>query len=75
MTIHRVRSSASPVMCVKPVSAMPMSESEADQKYRSCAAVVLDGPAIERTRAMILGIDRLADVGELCVALEGGGRP
>ena len=32
-------------------------------------------PAIERTRAMILGIDRLADVGELCVALEGGGRP
>jgi hypothetical protein len=24
---------------------------------------------------MILGIDRLADVGELCVALEGGGRP
>ena len=55
--------------------AMPMSEAEADQKYRSCAGVVLDGPAIERTRAMILGIDRLADVGELCVALEGGGRP
>ena len=55
--------------------AMPMSESEADEKYRSCAGVVLDGPAIERTRAMILGIDRLADVGELCVALEGGGRP
>jgi hypothetical protein len=24
---------------------------------------------------MILGIDRLADVGELCIALEGGGRP
>ncbi len=55
--------------------AMPMSEAEADRKYRSCASVVLDGPAIERTRAMILGIDRLADVGELCVALEGGGRP
>ena len=55
--------------------AMPMSDAEADQKYRSCAGVVLDGPAIERTRAMILGIDRLADVGELCVALEGGGRP
>jgi 2-methylcitrate dehydratase PrpD len=55
--------------------ALPMSEAEADQKYRSCASVVLDRPAIERTRAMILGIDRLADVGELCVALEGGGRP
>ena len=55
--------------------AMPMSEAEADRKYRSCAGVVLDAPAIERTRAMILGIDRLADVGELCVALEGGGRP
>ena len=55
--------------------AMPMSEAEADRKYRSCASVVLDGAAIERTRAMILGIDRLADVGELCVALEGGGRP
>ena len=55
--------------------AMPMSEAEAEQKYRSCAGVVLDGPAIERTRAMILGIDRLADVGELCVALEGGRRP
>ena len=52
--------------------AMPMSDAEADQKYRSCAGVVLDGPAIERTRAMILGIDRLADVGELCVALEEG---
>lgn len=51
--------------------AMPMSEVEADEKYRSCAAVVLDAPAIERTRSMILGIDRLADVGELCVALEG----
>ena len=58
--------------------AMPMSESEADEKYRSCAAVVLDAPAIERTRVMILGIDGLADVGELCVALEGnkgGARP
>jgi 2-methylcitrate dehydratase PrpD len=55
--------------------AMPMTEAEADQKYRSCAAVVLDAPAIERTCAMILGTDRLADVGELCVALEGGGRP
>jgi 2-methylcitrate dehydratase PrpD len=54
--------------------AMPMSAAEADEKYRRCAAVVLDGPAIERTRAMILGIDRLADVGELCVALEGGER-
>jgi 2-methylcitrate dehydratase PrpD len=55
--------------------AMPMSEPEADRKYRGCASVVLDAPAIERTRAMILGIDRLADVGELCVALEGEGRP
>jgi 2-methylcitrate dehydratase PrpD len=55
--------------------AMPMSEAEADRKYRGCASVVLDAPAIERTRAMILGIDRLADVGELCVALEGEGRP
>ena len=55
--------------------AMPMSEAEADRKYRSCAGVVLDAPAIERTRTMILGIDRLADVGELCVVLEGGGRP
>jgi 2-methylcitrate dehydratase PrpD len=51
---------------------MPMSQAEADQKYRSCAAVVLDALAIERTRTMISGIDRLADVGELCVALEGG---
>ena len=51
--------------------AMPMSEAEADQKYRGCAAVVLDASAIERTRTMILGIERLADVGELCVALEG----
>jgi 2-methylcitrate dehydratase PrpD len=51
--------------------AMPMSDAEADQKFRSCAAVVLDAPAIERTREMILGIERLADVGELCVALEG----
>jgi hypothetical protein len=32
---------------------------------------VLDGLAIERTRAMILGIDSLTDVGELCAALEG----
>jgi 2-methylcitrate dehydratase PrpD len=58
--------------------AMPMSEAEADEKYRGCAAVVLDAPTIERTRAMILGIDRLADIGELCVALEGelgGERP
>ena len=55
--------------------AMPMSEVEAEQKYRSCASVVLDEPAIARTRALIMGIDRLADVGELCVALEGGGRP
>ena len=51
--------------------ANPMTEAEADQKCRECAAVVLDAAAIERTRAMILGIDRLADVGELCVALEG----
>ncbi len=51
--------------------AMPMSDAEADEKYRGCAAVVLDAPAIERTRAMILGIDRLADIGELCIALEG----
>jgi 2-methylcitrate dehydratase PrpD len=55
--------------------ANPMSEAAADQKYRSCAGAVLDPPAIERTRAMILGIDRLADVGELCCALEGGNRP
>lgn len=58
--------------------AMPMSEAEADEKYTGCAATVLDAPAIERTRAMILGIDSLADVGELCVALEGrtgGERP
>ena len=31
--------------------AMPMSEAEAEQKYRSCASVVLDASAIERTRA------------------------
>lgn len=55
--------------------ANPMSDADADQKYRSCAGVVLDPPAIERTRAMILDIDRLADVGELCSALEGGTRP
>jgi 2-methylcitrate dehydratase PrpD len=55
--------------------AMPMSEAEAREKYRSCASVVLDAATIERTRAMILGIDRLADLGELAVALEGGGRP
>ena len=55
--------------------ANPMSDADADQKYRSCAGVVLDEPTIERTRAMILGIDRLADVGALCSALEGGTRP
>lgn len=55
--------------------ANPMSEADADQKYRSCAAVVLDAAAIERTRTMILRIDHLADVGELCSALEGGTRP
>jgi len=54
--------------------ANPMSEAEADQKYRGCASVVLDAPAIERTRALILDIDQLADVGELCRALEGGNR-
>ena len=54
--------------------AMPMSDAEADEKYRSCAGAVLDAPAIERTRETILGIDRLVDVGELCVALEGGRR-
>jgi 2-methylcitrate dehydratase PrpD len=53
----------------------PMSDAEAELKFQSCAGVVLDRPAIERTRAMILGIDRLADVGELCRALEGGKRP
>ena len=53
----------------------PMSDAEAEHKYRSCAGVVLDPPAIERVRAMILGIDRLADVGELCSALEGGRQP
>ena len=55
--------------------ANPLSDADADRKYRSCAGVVLDAPTIERTRAMILGIDRLADVGELCSALEGGTRP
>lgn len=55
--------------------ANPMSDADADLKYRSCAGVVLDEPTIERTRAMILGIDRLADVGALCSALEGGTRP
>jgi 2-methylcitrate dehydratase PrpD len=54
--------------------ANPMSEVEIDQKYRSCAGVVLDPAAIERTRAMILDIDRLAEVGELCSVLEGGPR-
>ena len=53
----------------------PMSDAEAERKYRSCAGVVLEAPAIERARAMIGGIDRLADVGELCRALEGGRRP
>jgi 2-methylcitrate dehydratase PrpD len=52
--------------------ANPMTEAAADQKYRSCASVVLDAPEIARTRAMILGLDRLADVRELCWALEGG---
>ncbi len=51
--------------------AMPMTEGEVDEKSRGCAAVVLDSPAIERTRGMILGIERLADIGELCLALEG----
>jgi 2-methylcitrate dehydratase PrpD len=55
--------------------ANPMSDADADQKYRSCASVALDAPAIERTRAMILGLDRLADIGDLCNALEGGTRP
>jgi 2-methylcitrate dehydratase PrpD len=55
--------------------ANPMSEAEADEKYRSCAWAVLDAPAIERTRVMILDIDRLADVGELCRALEGDRGP
>lgn len=53
----------------------PMSDAEAERKYRGCAGVVLDPAAIERARAMILDIDRLADVGELCSALEGGRRP
>ncbi|MGE4080621.1 MAG: MmgE/PrpD family protein [Reyranella sp.] len=52
--------------------ANPMSGADADRKYRSCASAVLEAHAIERTRAMILGIDRLADIGELCSALEGG---
>jgi hypothetical protein len=52
-----------------------MSDAEAEGKYRGCAATVLDPLAIERTRAMILGIDGLADIGELCCALEGGKRP
>jgi 2-methylcitrate dehydratase PrpD len=55
--------------------ANPMSDVGIDRKYRSCAGVVLDPAAIQRTRAMILDIDRLADVGELCSALEGGTRP
>jgi 2-methylcitrate dehydratase PrpD len=53
----------------------PMSDAEAERKYRDCAATVLDPSAIEHVRAMILGIDRLADIGELCDALEGGRRP
>jgi 2-methylcitrate dehydratase PrpD len=55
--------------------ANPMSDADADQKYRSCAGGVLEGAAIEHTRAMILGLDRLADIGDLCSALEGGTRP
>lgn len=55
--------------------ANPMSDADADQKYRSCASVVLDAPEIERTRAMILGLDRLGDIGDLCSALEGGAGP
>jgi 2-methylcitrate dehydratase PrpD len=54
--------------------AHPMSDADADGKYRSCAAAVLDPSAIARTRGMILEIDRLAHVGELCSALEGGTR-
>jgi 2-methylcitrate dehydratase PrpD len=72
--------SAERIRCEVPPGAptKPMSEAEAYEKYRSSAAVVLDAPAIERTRRVILDIDRLADVGELCVALEGekgGGKP
>jgi 2-methylcitrate dehydratase PrpD len=55
--------------------ANPMSDADADRKYRSCAGTVLDAAAIEHTRAMILGLDRLADIGDLCRALEGGTRP
>src|SRR5262249_10773229 len=55
--------------------ANPMSDAEIDQKYLNCAGVVLDPAATERTRVLIQDIDRLADVGELCSALEGGSRP
>jgi 2-methylcitrate dehydratase PrpD len=75
--VHLADGQSARMRCDTPpgTPANPMSQVEADQKYRSCAGVVLDPSAIERTRAMILDIDRLADVGELCSALEGGTRP
>ncbi|MBV8412333.1 MAG: MmgE/PrpD family protein [Alphaproteobacteria bacterium] len=62
------------VRCDVPLGAPanPMSDAELDRKFYNCASVVLDAPAIERTRGLIQDIDRLADVGELCSALEGG---
>ncbi len=50
---------------------MPMTEAEAEQKYRSCASVVLDAATIDKTRAMIHGIESLSSISELCVLLEG----
>jgi 2-methylcitrate dehydratase PrpD len=55
--------------------ANPMSDAQSDEKYRLCASAVLEPTAIERTRGLIQDIDRLADVGELCSALEGGAQP
>jgi 2-methylcitrate dehydratase PrpD len=75
--VHLADGQSARVRCDVPpgAPANPMLPADADQKYRNCASVVLDPAAIERTRAMILDIDRLADVGELCSALEGGTRP
>lgn len=53
----------------------PMSDAEAEGKFRGCAEAVLGPPAIERVRLLILGMDGLADIGELCSALEGGKKP
>ena len=75
--VRLVNGETATVRCDVPpgAPANPLSDADAGQKYRSCASVVLDAAAIEHTRAMILGIDRLADIGDLCSALEGGTRP